>query len=155
MARLTSAVVIKCYEGKSCPSFFSQVHVSFKPLFLPPESNASNKHQSSYMVASVLHLAKHLWNAERKKEEEEEEGGESRPIPLTHIAQAIPHQGHTNTSSLLESSCLNRQHKLHQQQVGKPHFSHFHCCSVVYRPLVSLCKAVRGLNFLLLSLLTK
>lgn len=82
--------------------------IKVTPRFLPLESKPSNKYQSCYMVASVLHLAKHFWNAERKKEEE---GGESRPIPLTHIAQSIPHQGHTNTITLLESSSFNRQHK--------------------------------------------
>ncbi|TNN42612.1 hypothetical protein EYF80_047199 [Liparis tanakae] len=76
------------------------------------------------MVASVLHLAKHLWNAERKKEEEEE-GGESRPLPLTHIAQAIPHQGHTNTSTLPESSSLNR---LRNHTNSKPRLRKRHSC---------------------------
>lgn len=70
-------------------------------------SNSCNKYQLYYMVASVPHLAKHCWNAERK----DVEWG-SCPIPLTHIAQSIPHQGHANTSP----DCvqfLNRQHKSH------------------------------------------
>lgn len=31
-------------------------------------------------------------------------GGGGYPIPLTHIALSIPHQGHTNTRTLLVSS---------------------------------------------------
>lgn len=68
------------------------------------------------MMAGVPHLAKHSWNAERKKEEE---GRESCPIPLTHIAQNIPHEGHTNTSTLLESSSLNINHTNNRWREGE------------------------------------
>lgn len=99
------------------------------PANFPLESNPSNKHQICSMVASVLHLVKHLWNAERRKEEEER--GESHPLPLTHIALCIPHQGHTNSSTLLESSSLYRQNKSQEQQVGEPQLHYCHRCSVI------------------------
>lgn len=80
--------------------------------------------------------------------EERGVGGGTLPphFPLIRKARSIPHQGHPNTSSLLESSSSNRHRKSRSQQVGGGTSKHFFIAPFPFAEL-------RGLNLLLLSVL--
>lgn len=74
-----------------------------------------------------------------------EDGGNAAPPPLP-FDRSIPHQGRTNTSSLLESSSSNRHRKSRSQQVGGGNLLTFFIAPFPFAEL-------HGLNLLLLSIL--